>query len=94
MNSGSDIPKLCAIRKPAFTNTKGDRKFMTTLLPSFNEKETWKNTEIQTSLDCQLTGVKRLASLDPSFFISNNLCFVNIRNNKLIRNEELRCKHV
>ena len=22
----SDIPELCAIRKPAFTNTKGDRK--------------------------------------------------------------------
>ena len=39
-----------------------------TLLPSLNGNKTWTNTEIQTSLDSRLTGVKRLATLDPNFF--------------------------
>ena len=42
---------------------------MTTLLPSFNGNETWKKSKIQTNLDCRLTGVKRLATPDPNFFL-------------------------
>ena len=68
----SDIPKLCAIRKPAFG--KGDRKFMT-LLPSFNGQETQTGTEIPTSRDYLITGIKRLTTFDPNFLISKNRWF-------------------
>ena len=47
---------------------KGDRKSMT-LLPSFKGKGIRENAEIRTSPDSRLTGVKRLAALDPSFFL-------------------------
>jgi len=64
--SMSDIPKLYAIRKPAFG--KGDRKFMTSLL-SFNVKESRPGKEIPTSRDYLIKGVKRLTSFDPNFFL-------------------------
>ncbi|MCK4614210.1 MAG: hypothetical protein KAU14_05345 [Thermoplasmata archaeon] len=49
MRSTADIPELCAIRKPAFG--KGDHKFMTKLLPSFNGKETRNGEGIQTRMN-------------------------------------------
>ena len=63
----SDIPKLCAIRKPAFE--KGDHKFMT-LLPSFNERERRNGKEIPTNRDYLITGVKRLPFASPNFFLT------------------------
>ena len=73
----SDIPKLCAIRKPAFG--KGDRKFMT-LLPSFNGKEIRTGKEIPRSRDYLITGVKLLASRDLNFFLFRKAwALLNIR---------------
>ena len=46
-----------------------------TLLPSFNGNETRTKSEIQTSLDCRLTGVKRLATLNPNFFLFRRVGF-------------------
>lgn len=40
-----------------------------TLLPSFNRNGTERTTQIQTSLDSRITGIKRLAALDPNFFL-------------------------
>ena len=49
---------------------------MTMLLPSFNGNETRIKTEIQTSLDCRLTGVKRLAVLN----YGNNIIYGSFPN--------------
>lgn len=56
---------------------KGDRKSMT-LLPSFNGSKTGRKPEIQTSLDTRLTRVKRLATLDPNFFLFQQQCFISV----------------
>ena len=40
-----------------------------TLLPSFNGNGIRENAEIRACPDSRLTGVKRLAALDPNFFL-------------------------
>ena len=68
---------------------KGDHESMT-LLPSFNGKKTRTNIEIRASLDYRLTGVKRLATLDPNFFLFLRVgAYYGHKNSKVINRKDL-----
>lgn len=66
-----------------FAGKEGDYKFMTTLLPSFNENETQTKSEILTSRDYRLTDVKWLTLLNPFFLFLRSRAFKDNKFNKL-----------
>jgi len=56
-----------------------------TLLPSFNEIR--GNAEILANPDSRLTGVKRLATLDPSFFLLQRAGVIYVNSISYLGNE-------